>query len=339
MGQNKQTHEIVKQYYGDILQNTADLKTDACCSMEAVPAYLKNILAEIHPEVLERFYGCGSPIPPLLDGCTVLDLGCGTGRDAYVLSKLVGAQGRVIGVDMTQAQLDVAHRHIDFHRERFGHAQANTRFLHGTIEDLQSLNIQDNSIDVVISNCVLNLSPQKSRVFGEIFRVLRPGGELYFSDVFADRRIPDSLAHDPVLRGECLGGALYCEDFRRMLAALHCHDYRTVSQRPLALQHAEIAEKVGDIRFYSATVRSFKLPLEDRCEDYGQTATYRGTIPESLEHFALDEHHRFPKGEAVSVCGNTACMLSDTRYGPHFEIHGDRSIHRGPFACTTTSCC
>jgi SAM-dependent methyltransferase len=100
--------ESVRHYYGQVLQSSNDLKTSACCSIDAIPAHLKTLIAALHPEVVERFYGCGSPLPPVLWGCTVLDLGCGSGRDCYLLSKLVGEEGRVIGVDMTPEQLEVA---------------------------------------------------------------------------------------------------------------------------------------------------------------------------------------------------------------------------------------
>ncbi|MEX2489177.1 MAG: methyltransferase domain-containing protein, partial [Pseudomonadales bacterium] len=93
--------EDVKKYYGETLQSSEDLKTSACCPTDALPDYLKPIVSQIHPQVQQKFYGCGSPIPAGLEGCTVLDLGCGSGRDSFVISKLVGASGRVIGVDMT----------------------------------------------------------------------------------------------------------------------------------------------------------------------------------------------------------------------------------------------
>src|ERR1041385_212707 len=105
--------ESVQDYYGRVLGSSADLKTSACCLTDALPPYVSAIVNEIHPEVRDRFYGCGSPPPPGPAGATVLDLGCGSGRDCYVLSKLVGPQGRVIGLDMTAAQLAVARRHQD----------------------------------------------------------------------------------------------------------------------------------------------------------------------------------------------------------------------------------
>lgn len=329
------SREQVKEYYGRTLQSNRDLKTNACCTAgDAMPAYLRPILKQIDPEIIAKFYGCGSPIPPLLSGRTVLDLGCGTGRDVYLVSKLVGPKGRVIGVDMTESQLEVAQRHVESQAQRFELPRPNTEFHHGYIEDLSALGIADNSIDVVISNCVLNLSPDKRRVFAEIFRVLKPGGELYFSDVFAGRRVPAELVRDPLMRGECLGGALYVEDFRRLLRDLGCPDYRVVSRRPIVLDDTVVQAKAGMIDFYSMTVRAFKLDsLEDLCEDYGQAAVYRGTICEQPHAFTLDNHHTFTSGKPMLVCGNTAAMLSETRYAAVFESIGDRTTHYGPFDC------
>jgi SAM-dependent methyltransferase len=270
---------------------------------------------------------------------TVLDLGCGSGRDVFVAAKLVGESGRVIGLDMTPEQLAVARRYEDEQRQRFGYAQANTRFVQGYIEDLRSDGIEDNSVDVVISNCVINLSPYKEKVFAEIWRVLKPGGELYFSDVFADRRIPNPLATDPVLRGECIGGAMYYEDFRRLMARVGFADFRYRSIRDLDLENDAISEKVGFVNFSQRTVRAFKLAdLEDICEDYGQVAVYNGSIPGHPHYFDLDDHHRFFTGKPLLVCGNTASMLSQTRYASAFKLIGDRSVHYGAFAgCGETS--
>jgi SAM-dependent methyltransferase len=224
-------------------------------------------------------------------------------------------------------------------------------FRAGYIEYLDAAGIEDNSVDLVVSNCVLNLSPDKPRVFAEIFRVLKPGGELYFSDVFADRRIPAALLEDPVLVGECLSGALYVEDFRRLAAEAGCADVRVVSSSPIEMTNPDIERKIGSVTFTSQTIRAFKLELEDRCEDYGQLASYRGTLPEHPHAFDLDDHHSFPTGKPVLVCGNTADMLAKTRYATHIEVTGDKTTHYGLFPCglsdqpgagtatTTAGCC
>jgi arsenite methyltransferase len=329
----QQTIDEVRHYYGEVLQSSSDLKTGACCPTEAMPAHLQPLLADLHPEIQERFYGCGSPLPPALEGATVLDLGCGTGRDVYLLSRLVGEQGQVIGIDMTPEQLAVAARHQAWHAERYGHARSNVTLVNGLIEDLASCGIADASVDVVVSNCVLNLSAEKERVFAEIFRVLKPGGELYFSDVFADRRIPPPLRTDPVLLGECLGGALYTEDFRRLMQRVGCADVRTVSQSPIPLFDPGIQAKVGMVAFTSVTVRAFRVALEDRCEDYGQVATYLGTIEQHPHAFVLDDHHRFETGRPMLVCGNTFDMLARSRYARDFDLAGDTRVHFGLFDC------
>lgn len=324
----------IQQYYGETLTSQRDLKTGACCSAEAMPAYLQDWLRDIPREVTDRFYGCGSPIPAAASGATVVDLGCGTGRDAFLASRLAGPAGRVIGIDMTPQQLAVAERNTLEHRKTTG--LGNLDFRLGSIEDLAASGIANASIDVVISNCVLNLAGDKARVLAEVFRALKPGGELYFSDVFADRRIPDALLQDPVLRGECLSGALYLEDFRRLLQDLGCADFRIVSRSPVPLLDAGIEAVIGHVRFESITVRAFKLDLEDRCEDYGQVATYRGTIPHHPHAFALDDHHRFERGRPMLVCGNTADMLTHTRYAEHFSVTA-RGAHFGPFDCAPTT--
>lgn len=324
--------EQVKEYYGKQLQSKDDLKSGACCCSERPPVEIRDILPLIADEITDRFYGCGSPLPPLLEGMTVLDLGCGTGRDVYIASKLVGESGRAIGVDMTKEQIETAIRYQDEQRERFGFKTSNVQFFQGYIEDLKSLGMEDNSVDVVISNCVINLSPAKEQVFQEIHRVLKPGGELFFSDVFADRRIPAHLMADPVLRGECLSGAMYIEDFRRLMAKCGWADFRYTDIREIALDSEEIEELLGYATFTSRTVRAFKLDdLEDICEDYGQVAWYDGNISGHPHFFDLDDHHRFFTGRPLLVCGNTASMLSDTRYARAFRVSGDRAQHLGVF--------
>ncbi len=329
--------DYIRQYYGEVLKSSKDLKTSACCPPERMPPALVALVRDIHPEVRDRFYGCGAPLPPALEGATVLDLGCGSGRDCYLLSRLVGAEGQVIGVDMTPEQLAVAREYRDWHAERYGYARSNVRFIEGYIEDLGGLGIADESVDLVVSNCVLNLSPEKPQVFAEIFRVLKPGGELYFSDVFADRRVPDHLKSDPVLLGECLAGAMYREDFRRLLARLGCMDARVVAENPIVISDPDIERKIGMVKFASLTVRAFKLPLEDRCEDFGQVAYYLGSIADHPHHFDLDDHHHFETGRPLAVCGNTADMLSQTRYAPHFRVLGEKAIHYGLFPCGPTT--
>lgn len=324
-------HELVQDYYGKQLQSSGDLKTSACCDVSQTPEWLKPLLANIHPEVLARYYGCGLVSPSLLPGCRVLDLGCGSGRDVYALAQQVGAQGEVVGVDMTREQLALAAQHQDWHAERFGYA--NVRFIEGYIERLEELDLAPGSFDVIVSNCVVNLSPDKDAVLRGVWKLLKPGGEFYFSDVYADRRVPEAVRQHPVLYGECLGGALYWNDFLRLAKRSGFTDPRLVDDRPLAVTDPALAAQTGDIRFYSATYRLFKLDgLEDACEDHGQAVIYRGSIVGHAHAFTLDKHHHIETGRVFPVCGNTWRMLHDTRFAPHFEFIGDFSRHFGLFA-------
>jgi SAM-dependent methyltransferase len=325
------TRAAVQDYYGRQLQGTADLKTSACCDVSAVPDWLRPVLARIHPEVLARYYGCGLVAPQQLQGCRVLDLGCGSGRDVYALAQLVGATGHVAGVDMTTEQLAIAQAHQHWHADAFGFA--NTSFHKGYIEQLEDLPFEPGSFDVIVSNCVVNLSPDKAAVLCGIKRLLRPGGEFYFSDVYADRRLPAALRDDKVLYGECLGGALYWNDFQNLAKRCGFTDPRLVTDRPLEITNPELAARIGNIRFFSATYRLFNLDaLEPACEDHGQAVIYAGSIPGHEQQFLLDKHHAIETGKVFPVCGNTWRMLAETRFAGHFRFIGDFSRHYGIFA-------
>ncbi len=335
----KEVKKEVKEYYGKTLQESDDLKTNACCCSDNIPKYIKEILSQIEDEVLTKYYGCGSPIPPAVEGCTSLDLGSGSGRDVYTFSKLVGENGKAIGIDMTDEQLAVANKYIDSHTKIFGYKKSNVEFIKGDIEDLKTAGIADNSIDIITSNCVINLAEDKEKVFSEIFRVLKPGGELYFSDVFCDRRLPKEISTDPIMYGECLGGTLYYEDFRRIMTQLGCASYCEVSSSPITIENKEIEEKVGDASFYSVTIRAFKIDkLEDRHEDYGQIATYNGGMPECPDSFIFEDGVVFEKGEALEIPKNYALMLSESRYGKYFTV-SEEIEHIGLFDYIEDDCC
>jgi arsenite methyltransferase len=323
-------HEQVQDYYGKQLQSSNDLKTSACCDASQVPQWLKPLLANIHPDVLSRYYGCGLVCPDELRGCRVLDLGSGSDRDVYALAQLVGPEGEVIGVDMTDEQLTVARAHQQYHSEQFGYS--NIKFLNGYIERLEDLGLEPASFDVIISNCVINLSPDKPAVLAGARQLLKPGGEFYFSDVYADRRVPQTLREDPVLYGECLGGALYWNDFLQLAKQQGFADPRLVEDRPLDVTDPVLAQRIGNIRFFSATYRLFNLDaLESDCEDYGQAVVYKGSIQHQPHSMVLDKHHTIETGRVFPVCGNTWRMLHDTRFSKHFDYIGDFAQHFGLF--------
>jgi arsenite methyltransferase len=277
-GGDAEVRDSVTKYYGETLQTSDDLKTSACCTPNLLPKKIKSILASVPDEVKAKYYGCGSPTPLGIDGLRVLDLGSGSGRDCYVAAALVGESGSVIGIDMTDAQvravaslaffthpvgstfdrvpfqltdaffftqLDVARRHAETYCvDALGYAApGNMEFRKGTIEDLRAANVEDNSVDLIISNCVINLSPDKPAVLSEAMRALADGGEFYFSDVYCDRRLPEDLRSHEILLGECLGGAMYVEDFKRLCVATGFAD-------PRVLEGHEIEIK-DEVRFMS----------------------------------------------------------------------------------------
>ena len=290
--------ENVKNYYGKVLQDSGDLKTDACSTLESQPSYLTALLKNIHPDVKARYYGCGLIAPLALDGAKVLDLGAGAGQDAYALAQLVGPNGKVVGVDMTAEQLAVARAHQDWHAEQFGYA--NTEFLEGDIEQLDKLELAANSFDVIVSNCVFNLLSDKQSVFDACQKLLKPGGELYFADIYSDRRLSPDLQKDAVAQGECLGGALYWNDFLNMARRSGFFDPRLVSYRPVAVTNAELLEKLEPAKFYSAAYRLFKIDdLEMGAEDYGQEVEYNGGMKHAPDLFTLDGRNQIEKACAL----------------------------------------
>ena len=322
--------ENSQNYYGKVLSQSGDLRTDACSTFEMPAPNIREALANVHEDVKARYYGCGLVTPQALEGCHVLDLGSGSGQDVYLLAQLVGPKGSVTGVDATPEQRAVARKHQDWHTERFGYA--NTRFVEGDIEKLDELDLEAGSFDVIVSNCVINLVADKEAVFRAAHKLLKPGGELYFSDVYADRRVPEHLLSDPMLHGECLSGALYWGDFDRLAKAAGFADPRLVIDRPLGINDAEAAAKLEGINFVSATYRLFKLDkLEPQCEDYGQAVRYKGTLPGHAHRFHLDAHHAIEQGRIFPVCGNSWLMLAETRFAGHFEFHGDFARHYGVF--------
>jgi len=326
-------HESVSAYYSKTLKTSEDLATNACCSIPP-PSQIIPLIRNIHDDVIAKYYGCGLCLPlDDLTGLTILDLGCGAGRDVYIASQLVGPEGRVIGVDMTREQLDVAIATKEHHREVFGFS--NVEFYQGYLEKLDEIvQLEDNSVDVIISNCVINLCMDKRVVLESCHRLLKPGGEVYFSDVYSDRRVPESLRRDEVLWGECLSGALYWNDFENLAKRAGFLDPRLFEDGKITVENDQVLKKTRahGIEFYSATYRLFKIQeLEPACEDYGQAVVYKGSIPNNLGRYMLDGHHYMEKGKVFLVCGNTYRMLHDTRLKRHFDFIGNWDKHYGIF--------
>jgi len=322
----------LKSYYGKVF---ADRNAVGCgCAVEHLHPEMDAALKDLAPELLDASHGSCSPLPPDLEGCVVLDLGCGNGMNVFAAARLVGPTGRVIGVDMREELLKIAEKHLPEQMVKCGYKKPNVEFIKGYPEDLRSLGIADNSIDIVVTNEIINISADKRAFFSEIFRVLKPGGEFCFTTVLADRRLPESLSEESSVLRAGLAGAMYSEDFRRLLREIGWHDYRSISKQTVCLHKPGAADKVGLAGFNYRVVRTFKLPLEDICEDYGQVAVYKGTIPGFPDAFPLDDHHLFIKDKPMLVCGNSGAMVEATRFGRHFIVTGDKSVHYGPFDCS-----
>ncbi|MDO8281614.1 MAG: PqqD family peptide modification chaperone [Thermodesulfovibrionia bacterium] len=209
--------------------------------------YNPDDLKHIPNKVLDVSYGCGNPaaISELKENETVLDLGSGGGIDCFIAAKRVGKNGKVIGVDMTDAMLDTARENAKAVADNLGYDVV--EFRKG---DLASLPAEDNTIDLVISNCVVNLTEDKTDVFKEVFRILKPGGRFVISDIIADQPVPGYMKRDKELWGACLSGALTDKRFVEVAVEAGFPDV-TITQNYLY-------KKVEYITFYSVTLKGKK---------------------------------------------------------------------------------
>lgn len=327
-----QIHREVQDYYGKELQKSEDLKTNACVtSARPVPKAIRDALERVHEEVVARYYGCGLVVPECLAACRVLDLGSGSGRDCYLLSQLVGERGHVTGIDMTQGQVEVARKHIAYHMEKFGYRKPNVDFLQGYMEKLGDAGLADESYDIVISNCVINLAPDKRAVLREAYRVLKPGGEMYFSDVYASQRLSEAVRKHRVLWGECLAGALFWGDLYSIAEEVGFSPPRLVTASPITIGDKELEGVVGDCRFVSATFRLFKVPGSSRAGP-GQVI-YNGGIVGHERELVFDANFTFKEGEAVDVDAETAAVLRSSRFAEEFLIRAAGADAAAPQGC------
>lgn len=196
--------DSVKNYYGKVLSTQEDLKTTVCTAAGKPPSAIADALENVPEKVKQKFYGCGHPIPSNITNLTILDLGCGSGQDCFVAAQLAGKNGKVIGIDMTEEQIAVAKESVPEFQKRCPDA-APVVFAKGYIEDVLAAEnnvVQPNSVDIAISNCVVNLSADKRAVLLSVYKALKNGGEFYFSDVYCDRRLPENIRKNELLYGE-----------------------------------------------------------------------------------------------------------------------------------------
>lgn len=314
-------HQDISDYYGKEIQHTSDLKFSCCVSKGTKHKWHGEILAKISPEVLDKYYGCGSPIPDGLKDKVILDLGSGTGRDCFLASVLAGKNGKVIGVDMTDEQLEVANRAISYHKTTFPESSP-VEFKKGLIEDLKSAGIEDNSIDTIISNCVINLSDDKQKVFNEIYRVLKEGGEVHISDIFTNLPLGKAAKENKMLVGECMGNALDLQTFLTLMKTAGFSTIYPVEARyvPTPGVPPEIIDP--SIDFFSVTFSSFKISnCETKQDEWkGNYVKYLGGIDHCETELNFDLFHTFHKDEKVFVGSLLSETLQKSRYGKYFEF-------------------
>lgn len=328
-----------------------------CCPVR----YDERLLEAIPAEVLERDYGCGDPSRWVGEGDVVLDLGSGSGKICFIAAQVVGASGRVIGVDVNDEMLDLARRSAPEVARRLGFA--NVEFRRGRIQDLrldldrlagwlhenpvsgldglaaleaesdrlrtsQPL-VADDSVDVVVSNCVLNLvrESEKTRLVQEVYRVLRRGGRIALSDIVADEPVPDRLKADPELWSGCVSGAF---EEQALLRALEDAGFYGVT---IAERADEPFAVVEGIEFRSVTLTARK-GLEGPCFEANQAVIYRGP----WKRVEDDDGHVLVRGERAAVCAKTFDILTSEPYAretipvpPRIAIP---EPERAPFECS-----
>lgn len=313
-------HQSVTKFYSELesssqLSSTAPV-TSVCPLSTQIACHVVAALSEIHPSVQESCFGCGLPFPDALEGCRILDLGSGTGRDCFLLAKFAGAAGSVVGVDMGEKMIERSSKFLDFHRDKFGFG--NVRFQLGYLEELDKIPLEAAAFDVAISNCVINLCPDKEAVFRQAFRVLKTGGELCFSDVYAAADVPSKVAKDERAWNEGFGGALQWDKFVALVreigfvgpVILNCAEYSATDP--------ELSQLIGDAKYWARTCRLFKLNPEDRANL--TTLIYKGTITGCKDAFKFTLYDTFKTGEAKKVSEEVARILFLSRFEKHFEF-------------------
>lgn len=207
---NEDTKKIVKEAYGKIAKTPQSCGCQCDCK-DYSPETISRAIGYSDDEMkavpeANLGLGCGNPtaISELKEGNTVLDLGSGAGFDSFLAAKKVGSKGKVIGVDMTPEMIEKAKANAQKHGFK------NTDFRLG---DIETLPVESNSVDVIISNCVINLAPDKDKVFAEAYRVLKPGGKMYVSDIVLLKDISEELKNNPDLIAGCVGGAILKQDY------------------------------------------------------------------------------------------------------------------------------
>lgn len=230
-------HETVREHYAERIKNSASCCGPLDCCDTSSNLYPPDLLTTLPSEVASTSYGCGDPITlaSLIPGQTVLDLGSGAGLDCILAAQKVGKTGRVIGVDMTPEMIERAQANVK--KLNLG----NVEFHQGYLENLP---VENNTVDVIISNCVINLSPDKAKVFAEAFRVLKPGGKLAVSDIVTDGPLPESIKQSLSAWAGCVAGAVEAKEY---IAIMESVDFTEVSIKPVFFDKETVDAALADM--------------------------------------------------------------------------------------------
>jgi ubiquinone/menaquinone biosynthesis C-methylase UbiE len=307
----------VREFYGAAAEAPV---AELCCPTK----YDDSAISHIPQDVLDRFYGCGSPMTSagIKEGETVVDLGSGAGIDIFIAAKFVGATGKAIGVDMTDRMLSVATENQPKVAAALGYDVVD--FREGFLEKIP---VESKSVDLVTSNCVVNLSPDKPRVFEEIWRVLKDHGRILISDIVSETRVPPHLKVNPQLWGECLVGALTQEEFLAELERAGFYGLEVLKK--------SYWKDVEGYPFFSVTVRGFKFEKTSGCVFKGHRAVYLGPG----KAFVDEEGHQFPRNEPYEICTDTVAKLSNPPYKGMFAILEPGEERAGYACCGPEGCC
>ena len=238
MTTNTPIHDVVREHYAERIKNNASCCGPSDCCSTDNNLYPADLLTTLPQGETAVSYGCGDPITlaSLRPGQTVLDLGSGAGLDCFFAAKKVGDTGHVIGVDMTPEMLERARASA----KRLG--LSNVEFRQGFIEDLP---VESNTVDVIISNCVINLSPDKSKVFADAFRVLKPGGKFAVSDIVTDGPLPDAVKQSLSAWAGCVAGAVEAGEYIGMMEAVGFTD---VSVTPVFFDKEDVDSALDEMK-------------------------------------------------------------------------------------------